>query len=173
MRMSLFMPEKSSANIDGPGLKTSKPKTIRQVSLDEDSFFGLLEDVLGKGSSIEFQATGYSMRPAIMNGDHVRLAPLPASGPQAGDIVLFRAGVGVRLHRVIARADSRMVLRGDAPDATPETASVKDAIGRVVSINKSCTNAKNSLNRISSLLFRSLFHRIERVSDKLGSFEGQ
>jgi hypothetical protein len=83
----------------------------------EDGFplAGLMRDVLGRGKPFRFEARGSSMYPAIRDGDLVTVAPLPGPGPRTGDVVAFvHPGTGgVRIHRVVAAADGRWVLKGD------------------------------------------------------------
>lgn len=56
---------------------------------------------------------GYSMAPALLDGDEVLLAPLTAV-PVPGDVVVARRRGGILLHRVVRSSATAISMRGDA-----------------------------------------------------------
>ncbi|MFQ5457262.1 MAG: S24/S26 family peptidase [Myxococcota bacterium] len=72
--------------------------------------------------AVFLRARGASMRPAIQDGEEVRLRPLGAHALGVGDVVLAQTPGGASLHRVIAADPStgQVLLKGDGlrgPDA--------------------------------------------------------
>ena len=60
------------------------------ISLSAPVIMELIEAVHEKGASFRFQAKGYSMTPAIRNGDVITVSPLRDIEPRRGDVVAFR-----------------------------------------------------------------------------------
>jgi hypothetical protein len=76
---------------------------------------------------------GWSMAPALRDGDRLRVEPLAAE-PTPGEIVLVRRGAVLVAHRLIALADGRAITRGDAcPDDDPPVPAAM-LCGRVVEV---------------------------------------
>ena len=75
----------------------------------------LIRAVIGRGSSINLVATGWSMAPFIKHGDILTLSPLPARTPGLGDVVAFKFPQTdkMAIHRVIETHQDRYLLKGD------------------------------------------------------------
>jgi uncharacterized repeat protein (TIGR01451 family) len=76
------------------------------------------------------------MKPNVLNGDTVEVAPISAGQPQRGDIVLARGLAGFRLHRIVGwnKTTGRIVTRGDAGQQNDEPPEV--VLGKVVAIER-------------------------------------
>ncbi len=72
------------------------------------------------------------MRPLIPPGTSVRVHG--GLEPRIGDIFVAAAAVGLVVHRVVARTESTVRLRGDDTPATDAPVSRKDLLGRVTAI---------------------------------------
>lgn len=88
------------------------------ISLSAPVIIELLEAVHEKGASFRFQARGYSMTPAIRDGDIITVAPLKNIKIGRGDVLAFRhpSRPHMLVHRVL-RKKSRYFIKGDN---TPE-----------------------------------------------------
>lgn len=95
--------------------------------------------------------SGYSMAPALLDGDRLRVEPLPAgSAPAIGEVAVVRRGARLVAHRVVAHRDGRTVLRGDScqsDDAPVDSAAI---LGRVVKVERA------RLRRLARRVFRAL-----------------
>lgn len=96
----------------------------------------LLEEVRRKiqlGSTATFVVRGWSMRPFLEHGrDKVLLGPVPASGPQVGDVALVLADDGrYILHRIVALDPDGQgcTLWGDGNIEGREHAAIGQVIG--------------------------------------------
>lgn len=85
------------------------------ISLSAPVIMELIEAVHEKGASFRFQARGYSMTPAIRDGDVITLSPLGSKMPGRGDVLAFRHPERPRLlvHRVLRKKKSRYFIKGD------------------------------------------------------------
>jgi hypothetical protein len=93
-------------------------------------------EVLRKGGSISFIATGGSMWPHIRHGDYLVTVPLPPDAfPGTGWVIVYlTAGDRLAVHRVVGKgADGCLLVRGDAHAGTPEPVPRDSVLGRVVS----------------------------------------
>jgi signal peptidase I len=75
----------------------------------------LIEAVHEKGASFRFQARGYSMTPAIRDGDVIILSPLGSQMPGRGDVLAFRhpGRPQMLVHRVLRKKGNRFFIKGD------------------------------------------------------------
>lgn len=92
----------------------------------------LIVSLLQGGHSAQLTAFGTSMRPAILPGDKITVAPTTREELRNGDVVLFIRSQQLVVHRVIALAP--LTTRGDAfasPDASVAAGAL---LGRVVKI---------------------------------------
>lgn len=82
---------------------------------DSKVFEQIVRDLLGRGLSIRFQARGWSMFPAIRDGQMVEVAPVWRD-LRKDDIVLTKSDFGFRLHRIVRadRAQDVFITRGDS-----------------------------------------------------------
>ena len=80
----------------------------------------LIEAVHEKGASFRFQAKGYSMTPAIRDGDVITVSPLKDIMPRRGDVLAFRHPERPQMlvHRVLHAKARKYFIKGDnCPEA--------------------------------------------------------
>jgi len=120
----------------------------------ETVFSEVVLDVLRRGYSARFRATGRSMLPAIRDGETITVEAVDASAVRAGDVVLYRSSRGLIAHRVIRietgysesqggskAGGCRFILRGDA-SLTPEPpVKPESVVGRVVAVGRTWRSA--------------------------------
>ena len=72
-------------------------------------------ELLRSGNAIRFQARGASMSPAICDGEIVYVKAAALADLRAGDIVLLKGEIGLRLHRLVVADVARdvFITRGD------------------------------------------------------------
>jgi len=78
-----------------------------------------------------FWSMSGSMSPAIRIGDKVAL--VPGRQCRAGDIILYRRGNRLMLHRVVGKWRGVVITKGDALDQVDEPVTLRDILGRAVS----------------------------------------
>ena len=85
------------------------------ISLSAPVIMELIEAVHEKGASFRFQARGYSMTPAIRNGDIITVSPLKDIMPRRGDVLAFRHPEQPRMlvHRVLHTKMRKYFIKGD------------------------------------------------------------
>jgi len=89
------------------------------ISLSAQVVMELIEAVHEKNASFRFQAKGFSMTPAIRDGDVITVSPLGDVMPRRGDVVAFRHPDQPRMlvHRVLHSREKRYYIKGDnAPE---------------------------------------------------------
>ncbi len=103
---------------------------------DSKIFAAVCEAALRAGARVRFQAGGYSMRPNVLDGDVVEIAPAESATLKRGDIALTRCGDRILLHRAIGREKETGVLvtRGDSMSA--DDAPADAVLGKVISIER-------------------------------------
>jgi uncharacterized repeat protein (TIGR01451 family) len=103
---------------------------------DSIQFAAVCEELLNRGLAVRFRARGQSMRPNILDGDAITVAPASAATLRTGEIAFTRRDEGFCAHRVIAQKEAAgaIVTRGDAGqqnDAPPA-----EVFGRVVAVRR-------------------------------------
>ena len=97
------------------------PETKEEgMALTAPVIMELIEVVHEKGAAFRFQANGYSMTPAIRNGDIITVSPLANLIPGRGDVVAFRHPERPQMlvHRVLRKKGDRFLIKGDnCPEA--------------------------------------------------------
>ena len=85
------------------------------ISLSTPVIMELIEAVHEKGASFRFQARGYSMTPAIRDGDVITVAPLKNIKIGRGDVLAFRHPERPQLlvHRVLRKKEKCYFIKGD------------------------------------------------------------
>ena len=85
------------------------------ISLSTPIIMELIEAVHEKGASFRFQARGYSMTPAIRNGDIITVSPLKDIMPCRGDVLAFRHPERPQMlvHRVLKKKGNHFFIKGD------------------------------------------------------------
>lgn len=94
------------------------------VRKDSRLFAEICSSVLRRGHAVQFHVQGQSMRPNLLNGDQVVIAPAGAADLQRGDVVLTQSADGLRLHRVSTcdSASGKVLTQSDTglePDSPP------------------------------------------------------
>jgi len=103
-------------------------RTIDKATLDHSGemifshqeLIEIISALREKGASFRFQANGFSMGPAIRDGDHITLAPFGDLLLGRGDVLAFRHPDRPQMvvHRVLRKRKNSFYIRGDnAPDA--------------------------------------------------------
>ena len=67
----------------------------------------LTEQMLAEGYAVELKVTGASMTPFVCTDDLLTLERLAGEQAQVGDIVIWRVGSKVVIHRVIRRVPTK------------------------------------------------------------------
>jgi hypothetical protein len=79
---------------------------------------------------------GWSMEPALRDGDRLRIEPIvPPLVP--GQIVVRRCGERLVAHRLVALDGDRAITRGDACDEPDAPVAVSALFGRVAEVRRS------------------------------------
>ena len=90
-------------------------KTGDGISLSAPVIMELIEAVHEKGASFRFQAPGFSMTPAIRDGDVITVSPLGEIIPRRGDVLAFRHPERPQMlvHRVLHAKEKKYFIKGD------------------------------------------------------------
>ncbi|MBN1663791.1 MAG: S24/S26 family peptidase [Deltaproteobacteria bacterium] len=85
------------------------------ISLSAPVIMELIEAVHEKGAAFRFQASGYSMTPAIRDGDVITVSPLKDIIPGRGDVLAFRhpEQPHMLVHRVLRKRGNHYLIQGD------------------------------------------------------------
>ncbi len=91
----------------------SKPQI--EIKLSGSALSDLMQSVLGRGACFRFQAKGYSMSPFIRDKDIITISQIPADTVRPGNVaaVINPLNNAVIVHRVIARTENGILLKGD------------------------------------------------------------
>ncbi len=94
-------------------------------------------EVLRRGGTISFIATGFSMWPHIRNGDMITARPLATEEvPGTGWIIIYQTPHGhIVVHRVVAAAQGRgagLGVRGDSQSGPIEQVALESVLGRII-----------------------------------------
>ena len=100
------------------------------------SFEHTIIDVLGRGMSARFHATGQSMLPAIRSGEHLHVSPLGEHSLRIGDIVLARSGGRLLAHRIVRMTPHGIITRGDNALRPDAALPPSDILGRVTHVER-------------------------------------
>jgi peptidase S24-like protein len=135
---------------------------------DSARFVETLEELLRRGHHARFRAGGWSMHPAIRDGDVITVAPLGGSPVRIGDVVLYRQGQGAIAHRVVrVRALAgrlvEVVARGDAADACDAPIGPEQVLGLVVAVER---NPRGVLRRSWARCVQGVRSRFSRADQE-------
>ncbi|MCX6558547.1 MAG: signal peptidase I [Candidatus Aminicenantes bacterium] len=134
----------------------------------------LVEAMHEKGASFRFQAKGYSMTPAIRDGDLITVSPLKDILPQRGDVLAFRHPERPQMlvHRVLHKREKRYFIKGDNCPAADGWISVENILGLITKVERQ-DRARFWPNRSSSsfwtnfyLVFYPLWPPVRRILAK-------
>lgn len=121
------------------------------------AFREVVIDLLREGRAVQFRAVGWSMHPAIEDGETLSVHPISPSDLQVGDVALFLIEDRLIAHRVLRCPTTRnqtFLLRGDAMEES-ETVTGDQILG-IVS-DRSMTPRKAAARRMVHRLKRRLF----------------
>src|SRR5271157_895690 len=112
------------------------PTRETQHRKDSQLFAQLCLALLREGHSVRFRVQGESMRPNILEGDAVLVAPVSESALRQGDIALVQNQDGLRVHRVAScdASSGAVVTRSDTGLASDPAAS--RLFGKVVVLRR-------------------------------------
>jgi len=104
-------------------------------------FGELAKLVLNTGSSLRFQATGWSMHPAMQDGDRLLIAPLSGAELKRGDVVLaWLEGDRPVVHRIVRVRRHEgvrwLLLKGDRVAAADGWLRADAVLGKVSAIER-------------------------------------
>lgn len=102
-------------------------------------FLEVSDGLLARGDAVRFRAEGWSMYPAIRDGETVEVLPVRPSDIRRGQVLLCRVGSRSVAHRVVridkaagtAGTASTIVLRGDAAFANDTPIEPSEVLGVV------------------------------------------
>ena len=116
----------------------------------EAIFSAFLDATIGRGIPYWWRPRGFSMSPAIADGDRVLIAPVHPDRMRVGDIVKFRVGNELRMHRLVRRSPPagpvEFIFRGDSGDSE-DAVRRDDIIGLAVAVERN-----GRLRRLDSIL---------------------
>jgi hypothetical protein len=111
-----------------------KEEKIENRRISHQDFLEIAGEILYRGKLFTFRASGTSMSPFIKNGDAVTV--LRDQNPDIGDVVLLKTDEGrLYLHRVVKKAESGIVTRGDASFDEDGLTPCRNILGRVVKVS--------------------------------------
>ncbi len=133
------------------------------ILLSHSNLLKIGRNLLKRGTSIRFQAKGFSMRPFIRDGDFITVSPIENSCIKIGDVVFYStAENNVIVHRVVNKygkdGNMKLLIKGDACFGPPERGNSQDVLGKVVAIERNGRERKlnTKLYRIIGLFFAGL-----------------
>jgi len=122
-------------------------------------FTQLSSELLGRGYSIRFRATGASMQPAICHEDMLTVAPVALSSIRPGAIAVYRRLDRLLAHRVV-RIDVDdsgapvFVLRGDAASGCDAPVAASQILGEVVKVERRTSAIRRHAGMLLQRLLR-------------------
>jgi hypothetical protein len=118
-----------------PALFTKKRE---ELSLASEQLEKIMRGVLNKGACFRFQGKGFSMFPSIKDGDILTIAPLQASAPRFGDVVVFTHFHTGRLviHRIVGKRRGSYRTKGDNAPEEDGMISRAAIVGRVTTVER-------------------------------------
>jgi len=129
---------------------------------DSQKFAALCQHLLARGFSVRFRAQGDSMRPNIVAGDAITVAPVRNSSLTPGDVLLTQNEDGLKVHRLVAQNHSTgsVITRGDS--GQQNDAPAQSQLGRVISRARHgrTTSTAGCLPRLVAK-FHSALHRVK------------
>jgi hypothetical protein len=108
------------------------------VSLSAPVIMELIEAVHEKGAPFRFKANGYSMKPAIRDGDQVTLSPLGNLPIGRGAVLAFRHPNRLQMlvHRALRRKGDHFLFKGDNCFAADGWISAENLLGLVTRVER-------------------------------------
>ena len=106
------------------------------VRKDSRLFAELCSALLSGGRSVRFRVNGESMRPNLLDGDDVTVAPAEVSELRCGDVVLTHGQAGLKAHRVaqVSGVTGHIITRGDA--GQENDAPTQEVLGKILEADR-------------------------------------
>src|SRR5271154_7209204 len=96
-----------------------------------------LEARLTAGDDAELRLSGWSMAPALRDGDRLKVQPYRKSErPTAGEIVVARRGALLVTHRLVSLTGGFAITRGDGCHRGQPPLAATSLLGRVVEVQR-------------------------------------
>src|SRR5208283_4604604 len=148
-----------------PWRPSAMPTRETQHRKDSQLFAQLCLALLREGHSVQFRVQGESMRPNILDGDAVVVAPTADREFRPGDIALVQNQDGLRVHRVAScdASSDAVVLRSDTGLAPDPSAS--RLFGKVIILRRN--SREEPLTPLQTRFvhpLRVMFHRLSAAA---------
>ena len=136
---------------------------VREIQHRKDSqlFAQLCSTLLRRGHSVQFRVQGESMRPNILDGDAVLVAPAATCDLRQGDIALVENQDGLRVHRVDSWDPSLTALVTRSDSAIDSDPSASHLFGKVVVLQRN--SRSESLTPLQTRLVHPLRAMLRRL----------
>ncbi len=143
------------------------PTRDTQHRKDSQLFAQLCLALLREGHSVQFRVQGESMRPNILDGDAVLVAPASVADVQRGDVVLTPGESRLLVHRVarVNATNGQVITRGDSGQENDPPA--QEILGKVIALDRH--GEQSAMNGTLSRLQQSarrLLHRLKLSSTR-------
>lgn len=111
---------------------------MKRLILSNQEFFDMAEQLLLQGQEVEISVKGQSMRPFLLDGEKVTVAPVSDCDElRVGTIILAKTNNGkIMMHRIHQRKADDILMKGDGNIVQTEAITVMDVLGIVSSINR-------------------------------------
>ncbi|HEY9160066.1 MAG TPA: GNAT family N-acetyltransferase [Desulfomonilia bacterium] len=128
-------------------LSSDYVSTGEELHLSNTGQLELLTGMMERGVSLRTMVRGFSMYPFIRDGDVLTISPVNGRKLSPGDVVAFVKPETGRLavHRVISRARSGFLIRGDNCSQTDGTIMPENILGYVTKIERYGRNVRLGL----------------------------
>ena len=147
---------------------------MTNITINNQSFFEGLEDLIAQGKSVQFRLKGRSMQPFILDGCKITVAPIKFEDATMGDVVLARWRTGWILHRVLFKNKNYLFLVGDGNLAQIEKVNKDDLIAILttyegkdgIAYKVTTTSKFLSAGWFAFRPFRRLFHKLKSTTSR-------
>ncbi len=131
----------------------------------------LLAELLQRGEAIEFRARGGSMHPLIRDGDRLRIEPIRADQLRRGDVIAYRRGGRLLVHRYLGRwpGSGALRTRGDSHTRVEPPLDPSAVLGRVTALGRHGRKLRmdHAAWRAVGLLLQPLFSKRAQLKEWL------
>ena len=118
----------------------------------------VIVDLLSRGHSVRFRASGHSMHPIIRCDDYLLVEPL--SSVRVGDVVLTLADRGLTAHRVVSVSGGMVITRGDNAPESDLPVTADRVLGLVTHAERNGKMRRVPRTRGLALRMRRLYRRV-------------
>ncbi len=114
----------------------------------------LLRATVERGIPLRIRARGFSMVPFIRDDDVLTITPMNGRVPSVGEVVAFTLPDSGRLviHRIVARAGTGWLVRGDNCPKPDGVVGCKNILGRVTRVEREGREVRLGLGRESRII---------------------